>query len=160
MPIVKRVLVPVDFSGGAEAAFQYAVRLAKPFGAAIDVLHVVEPPRYVGPLVPMLGGAAVPLPDFTRSMAAGELDEFLAAHRADTPVPLQGRLELGDPASVIVRVAADDHYDLIVMGTHGRTGVSHFLVGSIAEKVVRRAPCPVLTVRLPGRPGKDDAALA
>jgi len=87
MPIVKRVLVPVDFSGGAEAAFQYALRLAQPFGAAIDVLHVVEPPRYVGPLVPVTSGGVLTLPDFARSMAARELEDFVAAHRATTSVP-------------------------------------------------------------------------
>ncbi|HEV8321006.1 MAG TPA: universal stress protein [Myxococcota bacterium] len=148
MPRVKRILVPVDFSTGAEAAFEYARFLAETFGAAIDVLHVVEPPRYSGVdlMLTVAGSTYASLPDLTRALAAREMEAFVAAHGAAAG-PLRARLEVGEPATVIARLAASDAYDLVVMGTHGRTGMAHFLMGSVAENVVRRAPCPVVTVR-------------
>lgn len=145
---LQRVLVPVDFSAGSNNAFEYAKTLAETFGASIDVLHVVEPPRYSGPML-SFEGAALSLDAYGRKVAALELENFVAAHAKETKVRLHGILDFGEAAHEIVRIANKEPYDLIVMGTHGRTGVSHFLVGSVAEKVVRRARCPVLTVRVP-----------
>jgi nucleotide-binding universal stress UspA family protein len=142
-----RILVPVDFSKASDRAIRYATTLANKFGARVSLLHVVEDPFVTGAwqaeafianipelLTELILGARTHL---------GELKKDLAAHGfiVDTAVIT------GPPAGAIVDHAAAGHFDLIVMGTHGRTGLSHALLGSVAERVVQRAPCPVLTVR-------------
>jgi len=88
------------------------------------------------------------LAEFARTHAGKEMEQFMVSVEGHG-LKVRGRLETGDPYLTILRVAASEQYDLIVMGTHGRTGLQHLLVGSVAEKVVRRAPCPVLTIRIP-----------
>jgi nucleotide-binding universal stress UspA family protein len=145
MPKVQRILVPVDFSEPSKKALEYALYFANRFDAKIDVLHVWKPAEYAGDAMVTLTRSEpeLTLSTFLRNHADRQLTAFLQ------DVPHSNRmLESGDPAQVIARVARESGYDLIVMGTHGRTGLSHMMVGSVAEKVVRLAPCPVLTYRV------------
>jgi nucleotide-binding universal stress UspA family protein len=152
MPKVQRVLVPVDFSDCSRAALDYAALLAAEFGADIDVLHVWESPLYASPETMIYLGdrATQTLADFARTQAGKLMEELMAKLVLRQGVGrVQGRLESGRPFQVIVSVAQEGAYDLVVMGTHGRTGFSRLATGSVAERVVRMAPCPVLTVRAP-----------
>lgn len=137
----KKILFPSDFSHAGDAALEMATALARDTGATLLILHVEEPP-------PAYGGGelyyGVPDP------VTEDLRKMLQAIRpADSRVPVQRRLVTGEPASTIAKVAEEEDVDLIVMGTHGRTGLSRLLMGSVAEAVVRRARCPVLTYRQP-----------
>lgn len=137
----KKILFPTDFSHLSDAALQHASTLARETGATLIILHVEEPPIAYG------GGEmyyGVPDPD------QQEMHRMLNEVRpADLGVPCEHHLVTGDPAAEIVKMAEHDHVDMIVMGTHGRTGVSRMLMGSVAEQVVRRAPCPVFTFKAP-----------
>jgi nucleotide-binding universal stress UspA family protein len=148
---LKRILAPVDFSAGSAAAFAYARMLAEAFGASVEVLHVVQPPHFAMPLV-TVEAQSLSFDAYARNVSSIELQQFLTEQRLGAHVAVTGRLEFGDPAHIIVKVAAEGGINLIVMGAHGRTGLSHFLVGSVAEKVVRHAHCPVLAVPLPKAP--------
>lgn len=145
MIALKNILVPHDFSETSEAAMRYAVELARTFGAKLQVVHVSEKARFeLGTEFPL--DLEVNLEDairerLSRTMATG-------GHRELQPSFL---VLSGSPHVEIVRYAKDHAIDLIVMGTHGRGVVAHAVMGSVAEKVVRHAPCPVLTVRHPER---------
>jgi nucleotide-binding universal stress UspA family protein len=148
---IQRILVPVDFSACSRTAVEYAAVLARQFRASVDLLHIWEPPQYVDPegfafaVAPSDGS----LVEFSRSQAGREMDRLLTElHRYEVR-QVGGRIETGEAVEEILKVLADGKYDLAVMGTHGRTGLAHLLMGSVAEKVMRRAPCPVLTVRAP-----------
>lgn len=134
----RTVLCPVDFSAPSRAAFEFACALARDYGARLVVAHVVPTPRVFAP-----DGIAVPLPAPEPYEARAELLKF----RPVGKVEAVHRLLEGDPAETVLRLAADEHANLIVMGTHGHTGLTRLLVGSVAESVLRKAPCPVLTVR-------------
>lgn len=142
---LKRILVPLDFSGSSLQALKCAVVLAKPFAASLDLLHVVPNPFIAHP-----GGGGAPLPqpllDQLLQDARTRLDEVCGSddRKAFT---VRSVVRVGDPLVEIVEYARLEQVDLIVMGTHGRTGIPHLLLGSIAERVVRTAPCPVLIVR-------------
>lgn len=160
MATVTRVLVPIDFSPSARAALEYATFLAGKLGADLEVLHVWEPPGYVGPdtlaLLPVAAGQ--PGWDQTRAEVEREVDLFLS--RAGVrPKQLRVRIETGEPSDAILRVAKEGGTDLIVMGTHGRTGLSRLLIGSVAEAVLRRSTCPVLTLRVPSKASHDPVPL-
>ena len=142
---MRLMLAPTDFSALATQAVGCAFDLAQTFGATLLVLHVVEVPLYpTGGFMPP-GMAAVLLGEWERQ-ARMDLAEVLAERR-DGPVEVRRRVLIGRAARAIIEVAAE-HVDLIVMATHGRGGLSHFVLGSVAERVVRLAPCPVLTLRL------------
>lgn len=146
MPQIQRILVPVDFSEPSKQALDYALFIAQRFDAPIDVLHVWKMSEYAGDDMVVLTRSEpeLTLSTYLRSHADQLLTNFLNG------LPHGKRLlEEGDPASTIARVAKEGNYDLVVMGTHGRTGLSHLMMGSVAEKVVRMAPCPVLTYRVP-----------
>jgi nucleotide-binding universal stress UspA family protein len=149
MTELRRILVPVDFSACSRAALDYASFLAQRLGATVDVVHVWDAPPYLGPevLLHIPGETRLTLAQFAGARAQRDLEHFLAS--VEHPGVVKGRVETGDPCDTILRLAAEG-YDLIVMGTHGRSGLAHVLLGSVAEKVVRRAPCPVLTIREPG----------
>jgi universal stress protein A len=150
MPAIHRLLVPVDFSESSRAAVQYAAYFVEKLGAAMDVLHVWHIPNVIDPalLVNVPGSATLPLVEHARGRSEEDMREFMSSLG-----PLvQGahpRVEQGEPVEVILEVARQQTYDMIVMGTHGRRGLTHFFLGSVAERVVRRAPCPVLTIRVP-----------
>ena len=142
MLAVNTILHPTDFSERSQYAFWLACSLARDYGARLIVLHVVAAPAVVygeGVVVP-------PNPEELRAAAQEELDR-LQAPRAD--VRAERRLAEGDAVEETLRVAQEANADLIVMGTHGRTGLGRLLMGSVAEQVVRRASCPVLTVKAP-----------
>jgi nucleotide-binding universal stress UspA family protein len=146
-----KILFPTDFSHTGDAALSLATILARDTGATLIIVHVEEPPVAYG------GGEmyyGVPEPAYE------EIERML---REITPpdknIAFEHRMITGDPASAIVRLAEEEHVDLIVMGTHGRTGLSRLLMGSVAEAIVRRAPCPVLTFKHSGsRPEKGGSS--
>jgi nucleotide-binding universal stress UspA family protein len=143
---IRKILVATDFSGGAAAATEQALQLASAFGASLTMFHVYSVPAYVFPD----GSTFVAGPEVAARIEAEVVDALASAARAaeqKSGVPVLTRSAVGAPHEEIVRAAND--YDLVVMGTHGRTGLRHLFLGSVAEKVVRHAPCPVLTVRLP-----------
>ena len=146
MTPITSILVPVDFSTHADRAFDYALTLARSFSAYVELLHVVEDPFAGGGW-----GSEVYLSDIDglRERAIAEASTRLDEIRAALPahdVPVVVTVRMGRPAETIVEYAQAVHADLIVMGTHGRTGLAHLFVGSVAERVVRTAACPVLTV--------------
>jgi universal stress protein A len=147
MQKIQRILVPVDFSISSMRALEYANFLAQRFDAKVDVLHVWKPAEYAGDAMVVLTRSEpeLTLSTFLRNHADQQLSDFLKG------IPHSDRmLESGDPAATIVRVATEGSYDMLVMATHGRTGLSHLMMGSVAEKVVRLAPCPVVTCRIQG----------
>jgi len=142
---IETILVPVDFSDCSWLALEYAASLAGRLGARVHVLHAWEAPEAMLPAAneSVYSGQLVVLAE---RFASSRLSELVQAARIKG-LPIDGSfLEMGSPWRSIVNIAGERHYDLIVLGTHGRKGLSHALLGSVAEKVVRCAPCPVLTV--------------
>jgi len=143
-----RILVPTDFSKHSEVALTYAAALAEKFGAELVLLHVVQDlALFIPDAVAVAPPIAAPVEQF--AVAAREALERVA--RADSLQHLSVRREVreGTPFYEIIRFAKEGDIDLIVMGTHGHSGLTHVLLGSVTEKVVRKAPCPVLTIRHP-----------
>lgn len=152
----KHILVPTDLSEGAEEALDYACELARKFGAKVHLLNVIGVPA-LG--VPELGVALTSsvVDSIVRDSQAA-LDKLAARLCRDVELG-ETLLRTGDARDVINQTAKDLGADLIVMGTHGRRGVSRALLGSVTETVVRTAPCPVLTVRAHTvHPGRDEVA--
>jgi nucleotide-binding universal stress UspA family protein len=152
MLAVHTILHPTDFSGQSQNAFALACALTRDYGARLIVLHVVPPA-----LVAYGEGIVPPDPEEVRAEAQAQLDQ-LPTPRPD--VRAERRLTEGDTVDEVLRVAQEVNADLIVMGTHGRTGLGRLLMGSVAEQVVRRAPCPVLTVKAPFPAASPAAASA
>jgi nucleotide-binding universal stress UspA family protein len=137
---IKTILHPTDFSEPSDIAFRLACSLARDHGGRVVVLHVI-------PSAGVVHGERVLPP---RAFEHEELRDKLYAVKPPAPrVPVEYQLAEGDPVAEIVGVAREVPCDLIVMGTHGRTGLSRFIMGSVAEGVVRKAPCPVLTAKHP-----------
>src|SRR5919201_5660357 len=142
--IVQHVLVPIDFSATADRALTYAIALAQQLQARLTLLHVLD-------LTP------VTMEDMTTGMTATYLDDLetdaqhlLQASRERVQragLQAESLLVQGTPTQTILDTAGDKGVDLIIMGTHGRTGLAHVLLGSVAEHVIRHAPCPVLVMR-------------
>jgi universal stress protein A len=135
----KTILFPTDFSTASDAALVHAEVLAKQSGARLLIVHVEEPPLAYG------GGElyyGIPEPDSERILTMLE-----DVRPRDPAVPFAHKLTMGDPAGEIVRLATEEQAEMIVLGTHGRTGMVRLLMGSVAEAIVRRAPCPVLIYR-------------
>jgi nucleotide-binding universal stress UspA family protein len=136
---IRTILHPTDFSDTAQGAFELACALARDYSAELVLIHVVPPTRVYAP-----DGIAVPFP----AEGSYDVQARLAHLHADDPhVKTEHRVLQGDPADQILKVAKDCGADVIVMGTHGSTGLTRLLMGSVAETVMRKAPCPVLTVR-------------
>ena len=135
----KKILFATDFSPASETALQYATALARDSGATLLIAHVEEMP------MPYAGGEMYfaqpeyPNPEVRRMLEA--------ITPPDKTVKYEHRLEMGTAADDIVRVAEEENADMIVIGTHGRTGLMRVLMGSVAESVMRYAKCPVLTVK-------------
>jgi nucleotide-binding universal stress UspA family protein len=135
----KTILFATDFSPTSQKAFEVAAALAQDYKARIIVIHVLEPVTmgfsefgaYVGP-------------EEDRAQA---LELLQATKPASPSITTEYRLLDGDPATVILETAQETNADLIVMGTHGRAGLTRFVMGSVAESVLRRSPCPVMTIR-------------
>lgn len=147
MPI-QRILVPVDYSPCSRTALRFALELASKFDASIDVVHVWDRPTYVtSALVASKGG--VPMATLLQQVetsAEHDLSEFLLSAGAPPELISRGRLLAGDPASALLEELKRQEHDLVVVGTHGRTGMTHLLMGSVAEKLARLATVPVVTV--------------
>lgn len=151
----RSILVPTDLGEGADEALDFACELAQTFGATIHLVNVIGIPA-LG--VPELGVALTS--SVIDSMVHDNqiaLDQIADAHRGKVTIG-QVLLRTGDARDVINQTAKEVGADLIVMGTHGRRGVSRALLGSITESVVRTAPCPVLTVRPHTTHGHEEAA--
>lgn len=150
MIALKTVLVPTDFSDTSDAALRYGKALAKAFGASLHVLHVVQEPFAQPWAVEAYGFSLGTLQEEWRRDAVVRIEQTLTAEER-----LHYRAELrtvvGHPVVEILRDAKEHDVDLIVMGTHGRGPLEHMVMGSVAERIVRRAHCPVLTVRHPER---------
>ncbi len=144
MTTISKILVPVDFSEQSRAAVNTAIVFAQAFGATVEVAHLWKTRTGDPP------GAETTLNEFEASPEGKQMTEYLDSleHHG---VDVRGRLHLvhDEPHVAIVDLAQHEGHDLIVLGTHGRTGVAHFLHPSVAERVVRNAPCPVLTIRTP-----------
>ncbi|MCK6547580.1 universal stress protein [Myxococcota bacterium] len=146
----KRILVPVDFSSSSKLALEAALSVQTMLGAKVEVLHAVTHVPIEGAELLVSGYAGeskTPFREWARSRADEEMKAFLASvkggERADV------RVLLGEPVATVLEESTSGRYDLVVIGTHGRTGVSRLIMGSVAERIVRRSPCPVLTVREP-----------
>lgn len=135
----KKILFPTDFSHTGDAALALATSLARDTGATLLIVHAEEPPTAYG------GGElyyGIPEP------ATDDLQAMLKQVKPTDPaVPYEHHLITGDPAHAVVRLANEEQVDMIVIGTHGRTGLARILMGSVAEAIVRRAECPVLTYK-------------
>ncbi len=145
---IKKILAPTDFSAASMTAVETACELARHFGAELELLYVVPPI----PTLPADMNYTFDVPNYTESLqqAAEEKLAEVVAGRVSSGIPARRSIAFGDPAAEIVRKAAQDRVDWIVISTHGLTGWRHLVFGSVAEKVVRTAACPVLTVRAPG----------
>ncbi|MBF0288154.1 MAG: universal stress protein [SAR324 cluster bacterium] len=144
---LKRILVPADGSETSKRALQYAIELARSFNASMTLLMVVDDQH-----LDFLGPASYPenlneiIEKRMMDQAKATLKEFLPSS-SDSSISTETVILRGYPVTEIIEYAKTHEIDMIVMGTHGRTGVTHVVIGSIAEKVVRMAPCPVLTVK-------------
>jgi len=148
MARITRILVPTDFSATADAALEYAFVLAERFGASLQLLHVLEDPFVTDG---MAAEAYISEAPALRTAMLHDAQERLRqrAVRDTAGLTIDTEVLFGHGARTIAEYAAERNVDLIVMGTHGRTGFAHLLLGSIAERLVRTSPCPVLTVRHP-----------
>ncbi len=138
-----RILVATDFSDTSEAALEYAIDLAKSFGAKITLAHLYELPVYTFP-----SGAMVASVDFATQLMSGaqQATEASCAKHAKDGVEMTPVVREGTAWEEIHKIANEVDADLIVIGTHGRRGISHALLGSVAEKIIRTATRPVLTI--------------
>lgn len=143
---LKTILVPTDFSDASQAALEYARGLAEKFGASLHVLHVLED-LAAHAWTTEVYVAALPGVHEEMERQAQERLGALFTEEERGRFHVRSALRLGSPFVEIIRYARDEHADLIVMGTHGRGAIAHMLLGSVAERVVRKAACPVLTVR-------------
>jgi nucleotide-binding universal stress UspA family protein len=146
---IKRILYPTDFSPYSNQAYFHAVALAEKHGASLTILYV-----YVPGVSPLGGRGTAERPYWQ--------DLLEQIRPVDPHIPVNHILVEGDPASEIVRYALDAGIDLVVMGTHGRTGLERLLMGSVAERVLRDSPCSVLVVKLPKAltvPEKNEVAV-
>jgi nucleotide-binding universal stress UspA family protein len=147
MPTVnlKKIVVPQDFSDYSMHALKYAVTFAELFKSELIILHVVEPIVY--PADFSFGQVSIPaMEEEIRKRSEEELNE-LVAKEIPSSIKVTSIIKVGKPFIEIIEVAKSENADLIVISSHGRTGMDHVLFGSTADKVVRKAPCPVLTVR-------------
>ena len=144
---VKNILVPIDFSDFSKNALRYSVNFAEHFNAKLHMIYVVEPAIY--PADFSMGQVSIPSLDIDMTERAKEELEQLAKEEVAPHVQTEILIKSGKPFLEIIQSAAELDIDLIIIATHGHTGMEHLLFGSTAEKVVRKAPCPVLTLREP-----------
>jgi nucleotide-binding universal stress UspA family protein len=146
---LSRILYPTDFSELSTYALRYALSFSEAYKAKLHCLHVVdEAYQYWA----AMGPDGVPLGPATEDVmesAEKEMEDFAAENLTGINVEVVKKVIIGRPFMEIIRYARAQDMDLIVLATHGRTGLSHVLLGSVAERVVRKAPCPVLSIRHP-----------
>ncbi len=148
MLAIKTILVPTDFSETSEVALRYGKSLAQTFSASLHVIHVVQEPFAQPWAVEAYGFSLATLQAEWQRDAAARVEAILTAEER-TALNATLTTILGHPFVEILRYAKEHAVDLIVLGTHGRGPLGHLVMGSVAERVVRKAPCPVLTVRHP-----------
>jgi nucleotide-binding universal stress UspA family protein len=146
-PEIKKILVPIDFSDYSKNALKYAVNIVETFKAEMFLIYVVEPVIY--PPDFSMGQIAIPSINTEWDERAKEELKKLAEAEIPKEIKVQTIVKTGKPFLEIIDTATEKDIDLIVIATHGHSGVEHILFGSTAEKVVRKAPCPVLTLREP-----------
>ncbi|MDP6700618.1 MAG: universal stress protein [Candidatus Latescibacteria bacterium] len=146
MTKLKKILIPTDLSEYARYALPYAVELARTNGAEIHLVHVLDTTWLAPAAAAEFPGQLSVAIDNSEELAAETLREMGADIKE---VPVHTKTLVGAPHVEIVRYARQQETDLVVVSTHGRTGLSHALIGSVAEKIVQMAPCPVLTVKHP-----------
>ncbi|MFO0821958.1 MAG: universal stress protein [Gemmataceae bacterium] len=147
---IHKILHPTDFSPLSKPAFEMACSLARDYGAQLIICHVCPP-------AVMAAGEGMLIERSAEETQLAEA-ELEAVQPADILIPVSHRLLQGSAADEIVRLAQASKIDLIVMGTHGRSGFGRLLMGSVAEAVMRKAPCPVLTLKSPVSVGESEAA--
>jgi nucleotide-binding universal stress UspA family protein len=138
MPTIRSILHPTDLSDGSEGASKFAFEMARDYGARLILLHVIEPLASFGYM-----GGSLPEPETMRLNAHAALRELLPPHE---DVEVKCVVAVGPPAEEILSTATAWYVDLMVLGTHGRVGLSRMLMGSVAEEVIRRATCPVVAL--------------
>ena len=143
-----RILVPIDFSKHSHKALIYAASFAEKFAAELHLLHILQDYAVFFPDPIAASAPALPPADQLTTAARTALDRLVQENKLQA-LRTQTEVRQGTPYQEIADYAREKEIDLIVMGTHGRTGLVHLLLGSITEKVIRWAPCPVLTVRDP-----------
>lgn len=144
----RSILVPVDYSEHSKASVRYAAKLAELVSATLHVVHVWDRPTYASDavLVRRQGEDNCSLAELIQRNAESDMKDFLVSLALPSGVKLTHALLSGDPAGKLVEELKRGEHDLVVLGTHGRTGLMHLLMGSVAEKLVRLSPVPVLTV--------------
>jgi nucleotide-binding universal stress UspA family protein len=146
---INKILCPTDFSANSERALDFALTIAKMSGAGLLLLHVVEPLSY--PASSEYFDPVIDEVELAMQMGAAyqkQLEDQVMALKVNYE-RIRGKVVSGNTFLEIINAVREESIDLIIMGTHGRTGLAHVLIGSVAEKVVREAPCPVLTVKHP-----------
>ena len=146
---IRTILFPTDFSNGARAAMDSALSLANQYNAKLILLYVIQDVNIAEWYIPS-SVSAMDLVEDMQKGADAEMGKW-AAEASKQAKDVERMVVRGVPFVEIIRAAREKDADLIVIGTHGRTGIDHMLFGSTAEKVVRKAPCPVLTVRIAGK---------
>lgn len=144
---IKKILVPIDFSDYSKSSLKYAANFANKFNAGITLIYVVEPVIY--PPDFSMGQIAIPSVNVEWDLKAKEELDKLGKQEIPESITVSTIIKTGKPFLEIIDTAAEVNIDLIIIATHGHSGVEHILFGSTAEKVVRKAPCPVLTLREP-----------
>jgi nucleotide-binding universal stress UspA family protein len=149
MPQITRIIVPIDFSEYSKKAFRYAVDFAQTFHAELVLVYVVEPIVYPADF----SFGQVALPSMEHELFDRGQEQLATLIEKDVPKGIAARsvVRSGKPFVEIIEVAKEEHAELIIIATHGHSGIEHVLFGSTAEKVVRKAPCPVLSIRSPER---------
>jgi len=152
MLTINTILHPTDFSEASDYAFHFACALARDYNARLILLHVDELSMYVT-------GEGVFMPPLPPVVDPSLLQEKLIRLKpSDSNIKVEHRIVEGEAAEQILKVAEQSKCDLIILGTHGRTGLTRLLTGSVAEHVLRKANCPVLTVKAPNNPAKAATA--
>ena len=149
VPEIKRVLVPIDFSDYSKNSLKFAVNFVQKFNAELHLIYVIEPVIY--PPDFSMGQIAIPSVDGEIDKRAIEELQNLAKNEIPADVKCKCTIKTGKPYLEIIDTAKEEDIDLIIIASHGHTGVEHILFGSTAEKVVRKAPCPVLSFRDPAK---------
>lgn len=145
MKPLSNILCPVDFSDSSRHALRYALELAEALGASLKLVHAYHVPHYIQPsLLVWMGTGSRPFWEVAEEQARTEFDDFM--RRVAPGARVEKTLVMGDPVATVLSLVERDGHDLVVMGTHGRTGAARIVMGSVAERIVRRCPCPVITV--------------
>jgi universal stress protein A len=144
----KKILYPVDFSEYTDEILEYAVAVAKKFDGELHLLHVIPNLNYFTPYESFLTPENLVA---VEQSIVGEVNRDLAKITKKIDIPVKEAIRTGITFVEIIDYVKTENIDLVIMGTHGRSGIEHVLIGSVAEKIVRKAPCPVMTIRPRGR---------